>query len=39
MRLKVTGQPDKLKELAEEIKKIDLQIERSIRMEAFTQSA
>lgn len=32
VRLKVTGQPDKLKELAEEIKKIDLQIERSIRM-------
>ena len=39
VRLKVTGQPDKLKELAEEIKKIDLQIERSIRMEAFTQAA
>ncbi len=39
VRLKVTGQPDKLRELAEEIKKIDLQIERSIRMEAFTQAA
>ena len=39
VRLKVTGQPDKLKELSEEIKKIDLQIERSIRMEAFTQAA
>ena len=39
VRLKVTGQPDKLKELSDEIKKIDLQIERSIRMEAFTQAA
>ena len=39
VRLKVTGQPDKLKELSEEIKKIDLQIERSIRIEAFTQAA
>ena len=39
VRLNVTGQPDKLKELADEIKKIDLQIERSIRMEAFTQAA
>lgn len=39
VRLKITGQPDKLKELSDEIKKIDLQIERSIRMEAFTQAA
>ncbi len=39
VRLKVTGQPDKLHELSDEIKKIDLQIERSIRMEAFTQAA
>ena len=39
VRLNVTGQPDKLKELSDEIKKIDLQIERSIRMEAFTQAA
>lgn len=39
VRLHVTKQPDKLQELAEEIKKIDLQIERSIRMEAFTQAA
>ena len=39
VRLKVTGQPDKLRELSDEIKKIDLQIERSIRMEAFTQAA
>lgn len=39
VRLNVTGQPDRLRELSEEIKKIDLQIERSIRMEAFTQAA
>ncbi len=39
VRLNVTAQPDKLRELSEEIKKIDLQIERSIRMEAFTQAA
>ena len=39
VRLNVTGQPDKLRELSDEIKKIDLQIERSIRMEAFTQAA
>lgn len=39
VRLHVTKQPDKLQELAEEIKRIDLQIERSIRMEAFTQAA
>ena len=39
VRLKVTGQPDKLRELSDDIKKIDLQIERSIRMEAFTQAA
>ena len=39
VRLKVTGQPEKLRELSDEIKKIDLQIERSIRMEAFTQAA
>ncbi len=39
VRLDVTAQPDKLRELSEEIKKIDLQIERSIRMEAFTQAA
>jgi ATPases with chaperone activity, ATP-binding subunit len=31
--------PDKQKELLDEIKKMDLQIERSIRMEAFTQAA
>ena len=39
VRLKVTGQPDKLRELSDEIKKIDLQIEGSIRMEAFTKAA
>ena len=39
VRLKVAGQPEKLRELSDEIKKIDLQIERSIRMEAFTQAA
>ncbi len=39
VRLRVTKQSDKLLELSEEIDKIDLQIERSIRMEAFTQAA
>ncbi|MBO5474052.1 MAG: ATP-dependent Clp protease ATP-binding subunit [Lachnospiraceae bacterium] len=39
VRLHVTKQPDQLRELSDEIKKIDLQIERSIRMEAFTQAA
>ena len=39
VRLHVTKQPDKLQELSDEIDKIDLQIERSIRMEAFTQAA
>ncbi|MCH5256382.1 MAG: ATP-dependent Clp protease ATP-binding subunit [Lachnospiraceae bacterium] len=38
VRLKTSKQPDKLKELAEEIQKIDLQIERSIKIEAFTQA-
>ncbi len=38
VRLKTSGQPDKLKELVEEIQKIDLQIERSIKIEAFTQA-
>lgn len=37
-RLQGAKQPDKLTEMAEEIQKIDLQIERSIRMEAFTQA-
>ncbi len=39
VRLKGTKKPDKLQELTDEIKKIDLQIERSIRMEAFTQAS
>ncbi len=38
-RLKVMDMPDKQKELLDQIKKMDLQIERSIRMEAFTQAA
>lgn len=37
-RLKAAKQPDKLKELSEEIQKIDLQIERSIKIEAFSQA-
>lgn len=37
-RLKVSDMPDKQKELLEQIKKMDLQIERSIRMEAFSQA-
>ena len=39
VRLKAPKKPDKLQEMEAEIKKIDLQIERSIRMEAFTQAA
>lgn len=38
-RLRAVDLPDKQKELLDEIKKMDLQIERSIRMEAFTQAA
>ncbi len=38
-RLRSMDLPDKSKELMEEIKKKDLQIERSIRMEAYTQAA
>ena len=38
-RLRTSDMPDKLKEMAEQIKKKDLQIERSIRMEAFAQAA
>ena len=38
-RLKSMDVPDKAKELLDEIKKQDLQIERSIRMEAFSQAA
>ena len=38
-RLRTMDMPDKQKEIIEQIKKMDLQIERSIRMEAFTQAA
>ncbi|MBQ2802406.1 MAG: ATP-dependent Clp protease ATP-binding subunit [Lachnospiraceae bacterium] len=38
-RLKGLDVPDKAKDLLAEIRKMDLQIERSIRMEAFTQAA
>lgn len=38
-RLRSAEVPDKLKEMAEQIKKMDLQIERSIRMEVFSQAA
>ncbi len=37
-RIKSAHLPDKMKELAEQIKKLDVQIERSIRMEAFSQA-
>ena len=39
VRLRSSDVPDKLKPLTEQIKKMDLQIERSIRMEAFSQAA
>lgn len=39
IRLKNMHIPDNLKEMTEQIKKFDLQIERSIRMEAYTQAA
>ena len=38
-RLRAMDMPDKQKELLDQIKKMDLQIERSVRMEAFTQAA
>lgn len=38
LRLKTMHMPDRMKELAEQISKIDVQIERSIRMEAFSQA-
>lgn len=38
-RLRSMEVPDRQKELLEQIKKMDKQIERSIRMEAFTQAA
>ena len=37
-RLRAVDMPDKQKELLEQIKQMDLQIERSIRMEAFSQA-
>lgn len=39
IRLKNMNVPDSFKEMTEQIKKFDLQIERSIRMEAYTQAA
>lgn len=39
IRLKNMHVPESLKEMTEQIKKFDLQIERSIRMEAYTQAA
>ncbi len=39
IRLKNMNVPESLKEMSDEIKKMELQIERSIRMEAFTQAA
>ena len=38
LRLKSMRMPDKMKELGEQIAKMDVQIERSIRMEAFSQA-
>ena len=38
LRLKTMHMPDKMKETAEQIAKIDVQIERSIRIEAFSQA-
>lgn len=38
-RLRTMDMPDKQKEIIEQIKRMDLQIERSIRMEAFSQAA
>jgi ATP-dependent Clp protease ATP-binding subunit ClpC len=37
-RLKISDVPDKQKEILDEIKKMDKQIERSIRMEAYAQA-
>ncbi len=37
-RLRTVDMPDKQKEILEQVKKMDLQIERSIRMEAFSQA-
>ncbi len=37
-RIKSAHIPEKMKELAEQIKKLDIQIERSIKIEAFSQA-
>lgn len=37
-RLQTSDIPDKIRDMAEEIKKLDVQIERSIKMEAYTQA-
>ncbi len=37
-RIKTANLPDKIKELEAQIKKLDVQIERSIKMEAFSQA-
>ncbi len=39
IRLKNMNVPENLKNMSEEIKRMDIQIERSIRFEAFTQAA
>ena len=39
IRLQSVGEPEKMKEMQEQIKKMDQQIERSIRMEILTQAA
>ena len=39
IRLENMNVPESLKKMSDEIKKMELQIERSIRMEAFTQAA
>lgn len=39
VRLKTMHIPDKMKELAEQITRLDVQIERSIRMEALSQAS
>ncbi|MBR6769708.1 MAG: ATP-dependent Clp protease ATP-binding subunit [Lachnospiraceae bacterium] len=38
LRLKTLKIPDKMKELSEQIDKLDVQIERSLRMEVFSQA-
>ena len=38
VRLKTMHMPDKMKELSEQISKMDVQIERSVKVEAFSQA-